>query len=36
MLETNDIIKSRIEKNLPMLDERQKRIYLAVEAQNIE
>jgi len=34
-METNEIIKSRIETVLPMLDERQRRIYLAAEAQSI-
>ena len=31
----NDIIKTRIETVIPMLDERQRRIYLAAEAQSI-
>ena len=34
-METNDIIKARIETILPILDERQRRIYLAAEAQSI-
>jgi len=34
-METNEIIKSRIEIVLPMLNERQRRIYLAAEAQSI-
>ena len=32
---TNDIIKTRIESVLPMLNERQRRIYLSAEAQSI-
>lgn len=32
---TNDIIKKRIETVLPILDERQRRIYLSAEAQSI-
>jgi hypothetical protein len=34
-MDTNDIIKTRIEAVLPMLDERQRRIYLSAEAQSI-
>ena len=34
-METNDVIKRRIEAVLPMLDERQRRIYLLAEAQSI-
>jgi hypothetical protein len=34
-METNDIIKTRIETILPILDERQRRIYLAAESQSI-
>lgn len=34
-METNDVIKRRIETVLPILDERQRRIYLAAEAQGI-
>ena len=34
-METNDVIKRRIEAVLPILDERQRRIYLAAEAQGI-
>ena len=35
MQESGEIIKARIESVLPMLDERQKRIYLAAEAKSI-
>lgn len=35
MMETNNIIKARIEAVLPMLNERQRRIYLSAEAQSI-
>jgi hypothetical protein len=34
-METNDIIKTRIETVLPILDERQRRVYLSAEAQSI-
>lgn len=34
-METNDVIKTRIETVLPILDERQRRIYLAAESQSI-
>ena len=34
-METNDAIKKRIETILPILDERQRRIYLAAESQSI-
>ncbi len=34
-METNDIIKTRIEAVLPILNERQRRIYLSAEAQSI-
>jgi hypothetical protein len=34
-METNDIIKARIEAVLPILNERQRRIYLSAEAQSI-
>ena len=34
-METNDIIKTRLEAVLPILNERQRRIYLSAEAQNI-
>lgn len=34
-METNEIIKTRIETVLPILDERQRRIYLSAEAQSI-
>lgn len=34
-MDTNDIIKTRIETVLPILDERQRRIYLSAEAQSI-
>jgi len=34
-METNDVIKRRIEAVLPMLNERQRRIYLSAEAQSI-
>jgi hypothetical protein len=34
-METNDIIKTRIESVLPILNERQRRIYLSAEAQSI-
>jgi hypothetical protein len=34
-METDDIIKARIEAVLPMLNERQARIYLAAEAQSV-
>lgn len=34
-METNDVIKARIETVLPLLDERQRRIYLAAEAQSV-
>jgi len=34
-METNDAIKRRIETVLPILDERQRRIYLAAESQSI-
>lgn len=34
-METDDIIKARIEAVLPMLNERQTRIYLAAEAQSV-
>jgi hypothetical protein len=34
-METNDVIKTRIETILPILDERQRRIYLAAESQSI-
>jgi hypothetical protein len=34
-METNEIIKARIEAVLPMLDEHQRRIYLSAEAQSI-
>lgn len=34
-METDDIIKSRIEAVLPMLNERQARIYLSAEAQSV-
>jgi hypothetical protein len=34
-MEANDIIKKRIEAVLPILNERQRRIYLSVEAQSI-
>ncbi len=35
MQESDEVIKARIESVLPMLDERQKRIYLAAEARSI-
>ena len=34
-IETDDVIKTRIELILPMLNERQRRIYLSAEAKNI-
>ncbi len=34
-MDTNDIIKTRIETVLPILDERQRRVYLSAEAQSI-
>lgn len=34
-METNDVIKTRIETVLPILDERQRRIYLSAEAHSI-
>jgi len=34
-METNDSIKTRIETLLPILNERQRRIYLSAEAQSI-
>jgi hypothetical protein len=34
-METNEVIKTRIEAVLPILDERQRRIYLSAEAQSI-
>ena len=34
-METDDIIKARIEAVLPMLNERQARIYLSAEAQSV-
>jgi hypothetical protein len=34
-METDDVIKTRIEAVLPMLNERQSRIYLAAEAQSV-
>jgi hypothetical protein len=34
-METNEVIKSRIEKVLPILNERQRRIYLKAEAESI-
>jgi len=34
-METDEIIKARIEAVLPMLNERQARIYLSAEAQSI-
>lgn len=34
-METNEIIKTRIDAVLPMLDERQRRIYLSAEAKSI-
>lgn len=34
-METNDVIKTRIETVLPMLNERQRRIYLSAESQSI-
>ncbi|NEW85123.1 MAG: ISAzo13 family transposase [Mariniphaga sp.] len=34
-METNDVIKTRIETVLPILDERQRRIYLSAEARSI-
>lgn len=34
-METNEVIKKRIETVLPMLDEHQRRIYLAAESQSI-
>jgi len=34
-METNDIIKTRIETVLPMLNERQRRVYLSAEAHSI-
>jgi len=34
-MDNDDVIKTRIENVLPMLDERQRRIYLAAEAQSI-
>ncbi len=34
-MDTNDIIKARIETVLPILDERQRRIYLSAEAQSL-
>ena len=34
-METNDVIKTRIVTVLPMLDERQRRVYLSAEAKSI-
>jgi len=34
-METNEIIKTRIEAVLPMLNEHQRRIYLSAESQSI-
>ena len=34
-METDEVIKTRIESILPMLNERQRRIYLFVETKNL-